>query len=96
MTRPLCNRREGTAWACCPWICCRCLGSVTGCLLANGCRFDLPFDESTIIVACLILMLPVVLDGYQSYFGRGTVNWKRFATGVLAGGALSVLLGTVL
>ena len=69
---------------------------MTGGLLANVCRFDIPFDKPTIIVACLILMLPFVWDGYQSYFGRGTTNAKRFVTGLLAGGALSVLLGLVL
>ncbi len=69
---------------------------MTGGLLASFVGFNFGLPQSTTIVACLFLMLPFVWDGYQSYFGCGTTNEKRFVTGFLAGGALSVLLGMVL
>ena len=72
------------------------MGALTGGVLTGWSQLEMPYSKPVILAGCLILLLPFVWDGYQSYFGSGTVNWKRFATGVLAGGALSVLLGIVL
>lgn len=47
----------------------------------------------TTAVICCLLTIPCAVDGYKSYFAGGTTNGKRFVTGLLAGGALTVLVG---
>ena len=92
---PLCNQKPATAIKVCGFrlpICSRCLGAVLGSFSATA----IPVTLSLVTVStCCLLILPMAWDGYKSYFAGGTTNGKRFVTGLLAGGALSVLLGLI-
>ena len=66
-----------------------------GTALANIVPVPIETLTLSIGVICCLLVIPCAVDGYRSYFAGGTTNGKRFVTGLLAGGALSVLLGKV-
>lgn len=91
---PLCNGRPDTAISLLGLsspLCARCTGIVLGCLsgaaaLTTGAVPSIPLAIT--ILACL----PALIDGLQSYYGRGTTNPRRLLTGTLLGLSLALFL----
>ena len=101
LTKYLCHRRpersfflKGHQFP----VCARCTGFYTGLVvfLIWNWFFELNHDINTIIIS-MILMIPVVIDGFTQYFGpRESTNTIRFITGFIGGIGLIIFLKIVI
>ena len=79
-------------------VCARCTGFYTGLavFLIWNYFIKINLDVNTLIIS-IILMIPVVIDGFTQYFGsRESTNTLRFITGFIGGIGLIIFLKIVI
>lgn len=92
---PLCNKKKERAphiFGLCFPLCYRCSGIILGaifCLIINLVKY-IP-DNLINILICIVLALPLIIDGVRQYFfNKLSNNTLRLLTGVFFGYSLSL------